>query len=243
MKWIFALIGYFLKGFWGGVLGFIIGIFFDNNNENRRKQTWQRAWRNQPNYANPMDVELSLLSLCAIVIKADGHSSAEELSFVRQNFVRWYGQEKSNYLFQKFNQIKHQEISLESLCQKINRASSFEMRLQIVHFLFSIAQCDGHISPEEISQIEKIAVNLHIPPANFKSIQAMFVKSTDDAYQILNIPKTATDSQVKKAYREMVKKYHPDKVITDDPALKKGAEEKFRKVQEAYEKIAKERGM
>lgn len=238
MKWIFALIGYIFKGFWGGILGFIIGIFFDDNNSRRRQQTWRNF---SSATTNPMDFELNLLSLCAIVIKADGYSSAEELNFVRQNFVRWYGQEKSNYLFQKFNQIKHQEISLEHICQKINQTSSFEMRLQIVHFLFSIAQSDGHISSEEVQQIERIAINLHIQQANFKSIQAMFVKSTDDAYKILNIPKTATDSEVKKAYREMVKKYHPDKVITNDPALKKGAEEKFRKVQEAYEKIAKER--
>ena len=41
----------------------------------------------------------------------------------------------------------------------------------------------------------------------------------------------------------MAKKYHPDKVITDDEAIKKGAEEKFKQVQQAYEQIANERGM
>ena len=50
-------------------------------------------------------------------------------------------------------------------------------------------------------------------------------------------------AEVKKAYRTMVKKYHPDKVITEDEAIKKGAEEKFKEVQKAYETIQAERGM
>jgi DnaJ like chaperone protein len=72
---------------------------------------------------------------------------------------------------------------------------------------------------------------------------AMFVKSADTAYKILEIQKTATDDEVKKAYRTMAKKYHPDKVITENEAIKRGAEEKFKQVQKAYEQIQDERGI
>ena len=75
-----------------------------------------------------------------------------------------------------------------------------------------------------------------------ESIKAMFVKSADNAYKILEISSTATDAEVKKAYRNMAKKYHPDKIQTEDAALKKGAQEKFQQVQAAYEMIQKERG-
>ena len=71
----------------------------------------------------------------------------------------------------------------------------------------------------------------------------MFFKEADSAYKILEISKTATDDEVKKAFRTMAKKYHPDKLMEMDEAYRKGAEEKFRKVQEAYETIQKERGM
>ena len=70
----------------------------------------------------------------------------------------------------------------------------------------------------------------------------MFFKSADSAYKILEIEKTASDSEIKKAYRAMAKKYHPDKVQHMDDAYKKGAEDKFRKVQEAYEQLQQERG-
>ena len=69
-----------------------------------------------------------------------------------------------------------------------------------------------------------------------------FIKSTDDAYKILEISPDSTDLEVKKAYRDMAKKYHPDKIQSNDEALKKGAKEKFQRVQDAYEKIQKERG-
>ena len=72
---------------------------------------------------------------------------------------------------------------------------------------------------------------------------AMFVKTADNAYKILEIDKTATDDEIKKAYRTMAKKYHPDRVNTQDEAIKKGAEEKFKEVQRAYEEIQNERGL
>ena len=71
----------------------------------------------------------------------------------------------------------------------------------------------------------------------------MFVKSADNAYKILEIEKSASNDEVKKAYRTMAKKYHPDRVNTENEAIKKGAEEKFKQVQKAYEQIQRERGM
>ena len=71
----------------------------------------------------------------------------------------------------------------------------------------------------------------------------MFIKSADTAYKILEIEKSATNEELKKAYRTMAKKYHPDRVNTENEAIKKGAEEKFKQVQKAYEDIQKERGL
>jgi molecular chaperone DnaJ len=62
---------------------------------------------------------------------------------------------------------------------------------------------------------------------------------TGDPYQILGIARTATDDEVKKAYRELSRKYHPDSYV-DNP-LSALAEEKFKEVQEAYDRIINER--
>jgi DnaJ like chaperone protein len=115
--------------------------------------------------------------------------------------------------------------------------------LQLVHFLFGIAGADGRVSPAEYNKLREIAGYLKLGKRDFESIEAMFVKSADTAYTILEIERTATDQEVKKAYRDMAKKYHPDRVITEDEAIRKGAEEKFKQVQLAYERIQEERGL
>jgi DnaJ like chaperone protein len=71
----------------------------------------------------------------------------------------------------------------------------------------------------------------------------MFVPETDSSYKILEIEPAATDEEVKKAYRRMAMKYHPDKVSHLGDEFRKTADEKFKSVNEAYEKIKKERNM
>ena len=83
---------------------------------------------------------------------------------------------------------------------------------------------------------------LGISSVDYKRIKAMFYSSRDNAYKILGLDKTATVDQIKKAYRRLVKKYHPDKVAHLGQEHQKGAEEKFKQVQKAYEQIQKERG-
>ena len=154
-----------------------------------------------------------------------------------------YGKERANATFRTFNDvIKNREISASRIGLYLQQRTRYEVRLQIVHFLFSIANADGHVSNAELNMLYEIAGYLNIVKRDFESIKAMFFKSADNAYKILEIEKSATDAEVKKAFREMAKKYHPDKLQHMDEAYRKGAEEKFRKVQEAYEHIQKERG-
>ncbi|SMC37114.1 tellurite resistance TerB family protein [Cellulophaga tyrosinoxydans] len=193
---------------------------------------------------SPADFELNLLSLCSVVIKADGKVSQSEMDYVQRYFVSTYGKDKANAIFRTFNEvIKKREISTQRICDYMNLRTRVEVRLQLVHFLFGIAQADGSVSPAEINKIQEIAGYLRIGMQDFESIKAMFIKSADNAYKILEIEKSASDDEVKKAYRTMAKKYHPDRVNNEDEAIKKGAEEKFKEVQIAYETIQKERGI
>ena len=75
------------------------------------------------------------------------------------------------------------------------------------------------------------------------SIFAQFRPSNDSNYKILEITSSATNDEVKKAYRKMAIKYHPDKVATLGEDIQKAAEEKFKAVSQAYEAICRERGM
>lgn len=244
IKWLGAIIGFSIRGLLGGVLGFLAGSFLDNlmggKSQNPRSVFEDLTRQN----VSPADFELNLLSLCSIVIKADGQVSQRELDYVRQYFLSTYGKEKANAIFRTFNDvIKKREVSAQRICQYLNQRTRYEVRLQLLHFLFGIAQADGQVSSAEVNKLKELASYLRIGRIDFESIMAMFIKSADNAYKILEIQKSATDDEVKKAYRNMAKKYHPDKVVTENEAIKKGAEEKFKEVQKAYEVIQAERGM
>ncbi len=242
IKWFAALLGFFLFRFPGAVIGFLLGSFIDSLSGSAGPRTVFGEASKQR--VSPADFELNLLSLCSIVIKADGQVSQRELDYVRQYFLGTYGKERANAIFRTFNEvIKKREISAQRICEFLNQRTRYEVRLQLLHFLFGIAQADGNVSTAEIQKLQEIAAYLRVGSHDFESIKAMFIKSADTAYKILEIGKTASDEEVKRAYRRMAKKYHPDRVVTQDEAIKKGAEEKFKRVQRAYEDIQRERGI
>lgn len=244
IKWFAAILGYMFFRFPGAILGFLVGSFIDNlsgGSLGRGGTVFQDFTRQK---VSPADFELNLLSLCSIVIKADGQVNQRELDYVRQYFLSTYGKERANAIFRKFNEvIKNREVSAQRICAYLNQRTRYEVRLQLLHFLFGIAQADGHVSMPEIDKLREIAGFLRVGRSDFESIKAMFIKSADTAYRILEIQKSASDDEVKKAYRTMAKKYHPDRVNTQNEAIKKGAEEKFKQVQKAYEEIQNERGL
>lgn len=243
IKWIAAFLGYFMFRFPGAVLGFIVGTFLDNfgGSGSSSGTVFQDLTKQS---VSPADFELNLLSLCSIIIKADGQVNQRELDYVRQYFLSTYGKERANAIFRTFNEvIKKRGISSQRICNFMVQRTRYEVRLQMLHFLFGIAQSDGQVSKAETQKLQEIAGYLHIGQHDYESIMAMFVKSADNAYKILEIEKSATDDEVKRAYRKMAKKYHPDRVVTQNEAIRKGAEEKFKEVQKAYEIIQKERGI
>ena len=241
IKWFTAILGYTYFRFGGAILGYFIGSVLEQLFRQDRRNPFasvqsQRMQTNQ--------VQLNLLSLAAIVIKADGKVDERELRFVRNYFITNYGKAYTSSIFATFNtEVKKEQQNLNEITRLFVQRAPYETRLQILHFLFAIANSDGHVAEVEVQKILQIANALQLRSMDFESIKAMFVKSADNAYKILEISPSATDAEVKKAYRTMAKKYHPDKLQTDDVALKKGAQEKFQQVQGAYETIQKERGL
>ncbi len=249
IKIIGALAGSWVYGFRGAIAGYFIGYLIEQLfPDSAKKASWQTAGsytrtKREPTIT-PHDFELNLLSLASLIIKADGTVNQTELDYVRKYFVQSYGKDRANATFKTFNEvIKKREINTARISAYVAQHTRYESRLQILHFLFGIANADGHISENEIYKINEISGYFRITYQDSESIKAMFVKKAGNAYKILEIDKSATDSEVKKAYRSMAKKYHPDKLVNLPDHMKQGAEEKFRKVQEAYEQIQKERGI
>ncbi len=252
-KFIGAIAGYFLlgKSFFGAFLGFLIGSFIDNFGTVSKTIKGNGGSADDIfNYyrqhaAGPReDFPTMLMALSAAVMRADGKASKAELDYIKEFFNRQFG---PKFTVEHLQVLKHfvngAEIPLDRICNDIKLRTQVEVRIQLVHYLFGIAKADGHVAESEINVLNRIADLLGVPRQDFESVKNMFYRDVNSDYKVLGIESTATDDEVKKAYRQMAIRYHPDKVAAMGEEYQKGAQEKFQKIQEAYENIKKQRGM
>jgi DnaJ like chaperone protein len=238
-KWLGGGLGFVMGGPIGGLLGFLVGSMIDNTTVH----TSGSGYTPRTARTRQGDFGMSLLVLVAAVMKADGKIVKSELDYVKQFFVRQFGQESARQATLMLKDILKQEIPVRDVCLQIKGNMDYSSRLQLLHLLFNISLADSAIHPSEREIIEKISKYLGVGPTDFLSIKNMFIPETDSSFKILEIESSATNDEVKKAYRRMAMKYHPDKVSHLGDEIRKSADEKFRKVNEAYNKIKKERNM
>jgi DnaJ like chaperone protein len=237
-KWLGGGLGFVVGGPIGGLLGFLVGSFFDD----ARIETYSSSSPGT-GATTPGAFGVSLLVLIAAVMKVDGKIVKSELDYVKQFFIRQFGHASAKEALVMLRDLLKQEIPLRDVCSQISRNMDYSSRLQLLHLLFGVAGADERFQQSEVSLIETISGYLGISSGDFLSIKNMFIPDTDSSYKILEIESTASNDEVKKAYRKMAMKYHPDKVSHLGEDFRKTADEKFKKVNEAYEKIKKERNI
>jgi DnaJ like chaperone protein len=245
-KWLGGTVGWAFGGPIGALLGFALGSIYDNASGDliEWKEPGPEEPKRQRQKTTTGDFEASLLILTAAVMKADDRVVRSELEFVKRFLIAQFGETKAQEQLLILREILKQPIQVHEVSNQIRMYMDHSSRLQLVHYLFQLAHADGEIHGKELDLLTRVATYLGVSKPDFMSIKAMFVVQNDDSvYQILEIPQTATDDEVKKAYRKMAVKYHPDKVSHLGPEHQKAANEKFQHLNEAYERIKKERGM
>lgn len=246
IKWIGGMLGWVLGGPIGGLVGFFLGTAVDSartldNGLTDGDNTSDGHGSRPQTHAG--DFGVCLLVLSAAVMKADSTVKKSELNYVKTFFRQQFGQEKAEQYILILRDLLKQDYDLVRICMQIKVSMDHASRLQLLHYLFGLAQSDGEVADAEQAVIKRIAYLLGISTPDFESIQAMFVKNVDSAYTILEITPEATDDEVRKAYKKMAMKHHPDKVSHLGEDVQKQAKEKFQEIQQAYEDIKKQRGM
>jgi DnaJ like chaperone protein len=238
-KWIGGGLGWAVGGPIGAIFGFIIGSIVDGSST--ELQTGTGRTTGYSGRTTTGGYVMSLLVLTAAVMKADGKVVKSELDYVKKFMVQNFGTASAQEAVKMLRDILKQTIPVKEVCRQIQMNMNYSARLQLLHFLFGTAQADGHVDETERKVIEHIAHEMGIGNSDFESIQAMFVRNIDADYKILEIEPNASNDELKKAYRRMAMKYHPDKVSHLGEDFQKAAKDKFQKVSQAYENIKKER--
>lgn len=234
-KWIGGGLGWALGGPIGGILGFVFGSMFDSMQSGEYEHKGFTPTQEG-------DFKVSLLVMIAAVMKADGKILKSELSYVKAFLLRQFGEAEAERLLLLLREILRQNLNVDEICEQIQENMEYPSRLQLVHFLFGVASSDGEPHAAEAEVLQRMCLHMGIRQSDLESIKAMFIRDTGSAYRILEITPEATDEEVKKAYRKMALKYHPDKVAHLGEEVQHAAKEKFQQLNAAYNEIKQQRG-
>ncbi|MHC1778893.1 MAG: TerB family tellurite resistance protein [Bacteroidales bacterium] len=243
-KWISGAIGWALGGPIGGILGYTIASFLEGDktpNGDPGKNYYRPGSFSPAEERNSFLV--SLLVLSSAVMKADKRIMKSELDFVKRFISDNFGPDAAVEATRYLKDLLEKEIDIKSVGAQIQRFMNSEARLQLLHYLTGIARADGAVSSAELKVLREISLAMSLSERESEAIFAMFDNGIESAYQILEIDKNATDDEVKKSYKRLAIKHHPDKVSHLGADVQKASEERFKSIAEAYEKIKKDRGI
>ncbi len=217
----------------------------------------------------------TVFSLMGKLAKIDGRISEQEIAHVEKFMTQLgmtadHRQQAIRY----FKDGSAQDYSIDPLLQEFNAVAAHSPNLKqlVMVYLVGVALADGSMHPNEVSLLHEIAQKLGYSPQAFEQLLAMLQgqnqfyggsyqhkqqhggytsdrQSSQDslqaAYQALGVKKNDTDASIKKAYRRLVREFHPDKLmgqgVPED--MIKIATERSQEIQVAYDLIKKSRGM
>ena len=235
-KWIVGALGWAIGGPIGALFGYKLGQMLDNSDTE------------QNNYDGGVDSGarnsfiVSLLVLSSYIIKADGRILQDEVNYIREFIRRTFGNFAVPEAMQILDELLRQNIDIYECGQQISANMEYSQRMQLFNFLIGISKADGSVDQREIKALENVGIAIGISPDDINSMLSIGNNSINAAYKILEIEPTATNEEVRRAYKKLALKHHPDRVATLGADIQKASEEKFKKIGAAYELVCKERG-
>ena len=256
-KWIGGYLGWSAAGPIGALIGFFVGALFDAAVSGSPQVEFSSAGGGFQDSARRQQGErnsflLSMLVLASYIIKADGRIMHSEMELVRrmlrQNFGDVAAQQGDEILKRLFDEQRQMgtyayKESIRQSCQQIAAQMDYSQRLQLLNFLVMIAQADGRVDPAEVAALKEVAQWMQLSADEVDSMLHLKGDSLEDAYKVLGVSPTASDDELRKAYRKLALEHHPDRVAKLGDDVRQAAEKKFQEINAAKERIWKARGL
>lgn len=258
-KIIGSILGFLIAGPIGVIIGFIIGSLFDYGLS-------QQLNFNSTEHSHTQRIFFSATFLImGYVAKADGRVSEKEIEAARSIMDRLQlSASQRQQAIQFFNEGKQGNFDFAGTLRELKHAChGRSVLLQLfVELQLQAAAAEGPLSQTKIQILQRLCQQLNYAPFFiFENIFQQFrdqaqhsyqphrphhsTNSLKEAYAILGIEPTAADADVKRAYRRMMSKHHPDKLVAKGlpEEMMKLATEKAQKIKAAYEQICAARGI
>ncbi|HOU17718.1 MAG TPA: TerB family tellurite resistance protein [Candidatus Marinimicrobia bacterium] len=237
-------IGWALFGPLGALIGAYIGNVVTNESGVQKKRGKAEPGATFATYGDTRagDFAVAMLALFAYVSKSDRNVKSSEVQYVKKFLVDKFGTQNAQDLLYLYREILGKDYNIYDIAHQVRDNMDYYSRMELLHVLFGIAAVDGDLHTTELQVIREIADALGISDRDYETIRAIFGGGTNRFYEILGIKPNDDVEIIKKAYRDLAVKYHPDKVANLGPEFQKLAEEKFKSINDAYQTIRKERG-
>lgn len=189
-----------------------------------------------------------LVHILVKVAQFDGKVTRAELQTIK-NFFRShlnYTQEQMFWVNELIKDATQNTDSLETLLDQFKSSFAYEPRLILVELVYQIFFSNDHVTEQDLQLANRIALFLEISPYDLQTIQSRYIHMRQTAvnqeqqyYEVLGLQPGASMEEIKKAYRKLSMKYHPDKVGHLGEEFKKVAEEKMKEINVAYQYLKK----
>ncbi|MFH1277090.1 MAG: DnaJ domain-containing protein [Candidatus Eisenbacteria bacterium] len=184
------------------------------------------------------DTAVSLAVLLAAVTKAGGGVD-EGPSGVRSFLAGSFGAENADDLMQIYGRALTMDLDQSAITTQLRGALDGPSRLELLHALFRLVAPEGPSSPRA-AVVRQAGGGLGVPPEEVRRIEAFYRSDDDRAYSVLGAAPGDPPEEIRRKYRDLAKKYHPDRVAHLGDEFRALAEDRFKTIQDAYEKIGKE---
>ena len=262
-KWIGGVLGFMSAGPLGALAGIVLGGLFDNMLDAVNTPETQGTFDGRSGYQSQSygyrqsqgqrnSFLFSMLVLASYIIKADGKVMHSEMETVRrmlsQNFGPAASQQGDEILRRLFDEQKRVGApqfrqTVADCCRQMAANMDYAQLMQLLNFLVVIAQADGRVDATEVTAMKECAQWMHLSADEIDSLLGLGKSDLESAYRVLGVSPDASDDEVKRAYRRLALEHHPDKVAALGEDIRKAAEQKFQKINEAKERIWKARGL
>lgn len=198
------------------------------------------------------------------IAKADGRVSEQEIEVARHVMARMALDETQRLeAMRLFNEGKSPEFSIETMLSELSEVIGRRITLAQIFLEIQLqaAYADGQLTVNERDLLHTISTHLGINRVQFEIIhqriraqmhfaegqqrQAAHSQASQlaDAYQVLGVEQSASEAELKKAYRRLMSQHHPDKLVARGlpPEMMAIAKEKTQDIQMAYEQVQKAR--
>lgn len=230
----------------GGPLGALVGGLAGHAVDKYRESATEEEGDVGRHQVKQVAFTIAVIALGAKMAKADGVVTREEIKVFKRVFRIPPNEEKN--VGRVFNRARQDTAGYEEYAAQISRMfrDTPQLMEDLLHGLFAIAMADGVLHPDEDIYLQNVAAIFGFNKAAYARIRSYHAKEGEaDPYQILGVAPDISDKELKKAYRQLIRENHPDKVIADGlpQEFVDVANSKLAKINAAYDQIVKIRGL